>query len=433
MHNSNILLFIFVLSFGCQAENTKLKSPFFVTISDGNPVQFWVNGVETYNEKEIGGMFSKCFCQPFECGDEIRTQFKDNTRSLYSLSIADEDHGILDTFSFTQVTSGVWENTLSNLDSYCDRELILSIIDPNGGTTIVPPTSMTDEGHGTTNWVKSPTQLSKAATGSPQTVGAYQILNLPSGTTITFSITITVTGTFTVGAMAVTLVIYDGDKYAGGTPIVSYSTGTDTTNFPTGDITPGSHVVTITLTPNTNSQRMYIDSNMQSTPSSASLTITIPSNRILYVPTASILAKSDCLNVADVQDETVLINYSNHRNYAGLNYSDISPDPDFNLRVPAVFFEPSFPQEQEVIELSDSKLLQLNSEIKQKRLLQIKQAPTYFHKKLIIALTHQFVYIDGQYWVKNDSYDIVNGNKKYPLRQAICYLTERDTIDRNVL
>jgi hypothetical protein len=145
------------------------------------------------------------------------------------------------------------------------------------------------------------------------------------------------------------------------------------------------------------------------------------------------VARTDALDIKDTQDETVLIKYSNHRNYAGLNYSDISPDPEFNLRIPAIFIQDDFPQTDEVLQLSNSRMIQLNSEITSKWLLQVKQVPMYMHKKILIALTHQYVSINGLSVVKNDAYEILKGNPRYPLKQATCLLTEKEDIQRNIL
>lgn len=144
--------------------------------------------------------------------------------------------------------------------------------------------------------------------------------------------------------------------------------------------------------------------------------------------------KSDCLEVMSDADETVLIEYSSNRNLASINYSDVSPDPEFYLRIPAIFYHEKHPQEREVIELSNSRAVQLNAQVKAQRLLKVKDMPPYMHRKLILVLMHQFVTIDLQEWVKEEEYEeILSSNPRWPLYKAQCWLTEKDYIMRSVL
>ncbi len=53
-----------------------------MTPSDSLPIQFWPVDEETFNEKVICGLVKQdCFCQPFNCDDEIVLQFQ-NTNAL---------------------------------------------------------------------------------------------------------------------------------------------------------------------------------------------------------------------------------------------------------------------------------------------------------------------------------------------------------------
>lgn len=145
--------------------------------------------------------------------------------------------------------------------------------------------------------------------------------------------------------------------------------------------------------------------------------------------------KSDCLDIKDTWEETVLINYSNARNFASLNYSSVSPDPEFYLRIPAIFFHERFPTDREILELSDARSIQLNASIKAQKKLEIGPVPTYMHRKIKLILMHQFITIGGQDWIQEEEYDMPDpANKRWPLRQASVYLTEKDyNRIRNVL
>lgn len=166
-------------------------------------------------------------------------------------------------------------------------------------------------------------------------------------------------------------------------------------------------------------------------PSTYGLTDDLISLKIFRGTTA--IFKSDCLDVKTSWSETVLITYSNSRNFASLNYTSVSPDPEFYIRIPAVFFQERFPEEDEVIELSNSRSIQLNAQVKAQRLLEVGPMPFYMHRKLKLVLKHQFVEIAAQEWVKEEPYEQQESNKKWPFRRALCWLTEKDYIIRNVL
>ena len=63
-----------LLLFGCAKDEENCRTYYLMTISNANPIQFWVNGKLTYNEQEVCGINPACFCQPFNCDDEIKIQ-----------------------------------------------------------------------------------------------------------------------------------------------------------------------------------------------------------------------------------------------------------------------------------------------------------------------------------------------------------------------
>jgi regulatory protein YycH of two-component signal transduction system YycFG len=146
------------------------------------------------------------------------------------------------------------------------------------------------------------------------------------------------------------------------------------------------------------------------------------------------LAKSDCIWLKETWEETVLINYHNNRIFSSLNSAVGTPDPDFNLRIPAIFFRERFPTTTDQIDLSNSVTIQTMAEIKNQKLLQVKDMPAYMHKKLILVLSFQNVTIGGLEWVKEDSYDPVDpSNPRWPLNKATVWLTRKNYIVRNIL
>jgi hypothetical protein len=144
------------------------------------------------------------------------------------------------------------------------------------------------------------------------------------------------------------------------------------------------------------------------------------------------VAKSDCLDIRESHDETVFIEYSNNRTYAGLMYDLDSPDTVFNIRVPGRFFHENETEEDDAMDLTSSVLI-TSSEVKTQRLFEIKHAPYYFHKKLRRVLKHQSVTIFDKAWVKEEKYEVNEGNKRWPLKSATVVLTDKNSVVRDVL
>lgn len=152
--------------------------------------------------------------------------------------------------------------------------------------------------------------------------------------------------------------------------------------------------------------------------------------------TETVEAVSDCIEIAEAWPNTILLEYSNRRNYAGIINDGSAGTPDqttFYLRIPAVFFQERFPETSQVETLSNNRDILLNSQIEKQRLLDVGYVPFYMHLKIQLALTHQFLSIEGSDWVKKETYEIADGNKRGSTRSAEVYLNEKAYIVRNIL
>jgi hypothetical protein len=288
----NCLIFsILAVIVPLREENLKTDLCYFMVFSDAQPVQFWLVECNTYNQQLSEGVHHKCFCQPWQCDDEIKIQFTEDSDSSpdtpddFSLSIRDE--------------------------------------------------------------------------------GASELLNIPFD------------------------VVDTGTKFVYSLSLIP------------SDLSPD-----------------LCDQKVQFV--------------IINDTTETTIAQSDCQDIQSSQTETILINYRNHRNVFGLIYSDMSPEVDFNLRVPAIFFHQRFPKEEETIVLSTS-MVSANSVVRKQRLLDVDYVPYYFHEKLNLILQHQFVTIYNREWVTQEAYEIVEGNRLWPVKKGKIYLSEKDFVMRNVL
>jgi hypothetical protein len=66
-------------------------------------------------------------------------------------------------------------------------------------------------------------------------------------------------------------------------------------------------------------------------------------------------------------------------------------------------------------------------------MLDVDYVPYYFHEKLKFVLKHQFVSIYGKEWVKQEPYEIADGDRRWPIKKAKCWISEKEFVHRNVL
>lgn len=400
----------------------KLKSIawFSMVFSDAQPIQFWLVECDTYNQHVHDGVFHRCFCQPWGCDDTIKVQFTElaigspDTGEDFTLSIRNEQGNELLSLPFEK--SGFLElASLSEATNY-----------DNGGEswTIDADPNIT---------VDDFTKILRLAFS-----GAYEDVDY------TFHYRIIATGgaftdsDITIGLYdsSMTLIDFfdihvpDADTFEddvilnGGIYEPAYIGISVVNNL--SDV--GIEVEEFDLLTTSTNPIVY---NLSFVPSDASPDICNQLVQFFVVNSSDEdIAKSDCQDISSSTKNTMLITYSNHENVFGLVYDNQTPE--FNLRIPATFFHQRFPGEDEVMELSYS-LVTLNSSLRRQRLLETDFLPYYFHEKIIMVLQHQFVEIINKSWVKQEGYEIAEGNRMYPEKKAKVWLGEREFVQRNVL
>lgn len=270
---------IFALLFASSEETNQTISygPEMI-ISNALPVQYWLANCDTFNDEEVDGILKVCWRHPWQCSDTIITQFSDTSGLDYDLQGIDEDGTTLFINQITEVSDGIYQNSLiPEAEDVCNEFLRLKIL-----------------------------------------------LN-----------------------------------------------GTE-------------------------------------------------------------VAKSDYLDVRTRQRETKLWEYSNHRDFAGLSFTEQTPDPTFYIRVPCRFYHQRFPQTDKALELTSS-IITTSSQKKAQKLMEVLHSPYYFHNKLIEILQAQTVEVDNIQWKKEEEYVINEGRKNWPLKPANCFLTQKNSVIRNVI
>jgi hypothetical protein len=392
-------------------------------ISDALPVQFWLIGCATYNEHLAPGVHHKCFCAPWECDDEIKVQFKDDPSQNFSLEIYDVEETLLDSLSIDEIQQGVYEVNLTlSQDSpdVCDQLIYLKIKRDQGLQGVSLPSfsswvTTTDDPSDVDWTTGSNPNVALINDGNPSELLFVDYAFIPGvDYTIVINYTLNSGGVFNQSSVTVrdssfNTIFSNGVDVIGGGPsqteplvFVADSNCTKLCIRITGSFSGG---VNITL------------NSIEATRS---------------IGDSEIVAKTDCLDIRQNHEQSILLNYYNHVNFAGLVYENASPSTEFNIRIPAIFFHQRFPEEDEVMELSDE-LVTLNGTVRKQRLLNTDYLPYYFHEKLKLILKHQSLTVFNRQWVKQEAYDIVEGNRQFPMKRANCWLSEKDFVQRNIL
>lgn len=394
--------------------------------SDAQPVQFWLIDCNTFNQNESEGVFHRCFCQPWQCDDPIKIQFTDDTPSEITEVIT---LPALSTWLSTNDVGPTW-NTGSAPDVTVDgeeSEILYTDYDFIEGRIYeitVDYTKVYNSGSSNPRTIRvllmddSFTELDFDSASTPSSPGGSSSIvatftapedatklgiKISDGSNVTLTVD-DVTGTRTTGSSFVLSVRDESGDELMQLPFEMFDNG-------------NTFVYNLELIPSESSPDLC-DQKIQFV--------------VINETSGTTVAQSDCQDIRTSQPDTILATYRNHRNIYGLVYADISPELEFYIRIPAIFYHQRFPKEEEVMSLSTS-IVSLNSVVRKQRLMDIDYVPYYFHEKLQLVLSHQFVTIYNREWVSDEAYEIAEGNRMYPVKKSQIWLSEKDFVQRNVL
>lgn len=397
-----------------------------MTVSNALPIQFWPQDEQTYNEKQVCGISEFCWCQMIQLDDTVTLYIDDDEPTQKTVAFFNEDDEIIYNTSFDSNGYASFVPEEQTLTEGVYKAVIYDNTDPLL-ITVKEPTEWTDE-VGTITKNDGDNTLSTGAIGFV-TRRVRMPAAVPDGTTFNFTYLVTISGTWT-GTVEMGPFITDAAGLSKGTaPSTLLFTGNVANEFHNASFTPTSDGFS-------SDPMAFLKFTIfgPDTSGTATITITIFPGQLLYLDPDEVgLYKSDCLDIREEHECTGLITYSNHKDFAGIVYEGISPTPEFQIRVPMVFFHESYPQEEEVHPLSDDTWLRLSSRMERKKLLDLGYMPYYMHKKIQLILMHDNIEIDGEQWKKRDSYNIEEGDKRYPKPKANVLLTDKNFIKRNVI
>jgi hypothetical protein len=395
---------------------------FLMTFSDALPVQFWPINCATFNEHVPAGVHKRCFLAPWQCDDEIKIQFTDDPGNSYSLLVLNEEGVTTDTIEFEEISSGLYQLSLvpsENSPGFCEEKIQLKIQSNAGFQSFALPAfnEWANAGGAGDPWTTGATPSYAVTPGGNETEFLFVDYAFIVG--LEYSLALNYTSTSGTFSSQINIFVLDSSNN-----IIFSNSGVNVIQNGANSTVPFMFVA------DASSTRVGIKISPGSFDSATVTLNSITSLRQVGITTD--LYKSDYLDLKIEHPDTILVNYSNHRNFAGLNYEQTSPDIDFNIRVPAIFYHQRFPEEDEVMELS-SALATLNGTLRKQRLLDTDYLPYYFHEKLKLILKHQFVSILDRQWVKQEGYEIEEGERRWPLKKAKCWLSEKEFVHRNIL
>lgn len=392
-----------------------------VIISDASPIQFWLVDCDTYNEKEVCGVHPKCWCHPWNCDEDLVVQFKDSPNGIFSLMFTTED-------SIDYVVGEFEENILSDSESVynityspsgspdsCYGKVQFKIIEEQ----LAQPLLNNSFDDGLDNWLQESTGDTWEVF-SPGTIQAINVSKLiyQRAPLQDASYNLTVVGSFTSVSFGTINLIYtirdkNGNTIISGTVKTSATIGVWTQVITFNG--SGAYEIGLRATGTFLGQ-----TNLRSVTLSTDSTVLLG------------FAKSDCIDIQDSHDCTLAIEYSNNRNFSGLIYETASPELTFKTRVPAIFFHDKFPEEDEAMELTTG-IQKTSGFLKSQRLFETDYMPYYMHKKLKLIFMHQTILIDNLYWLKEEAYEIADGDRRWPVKKGKVFLTSRDDVNRATL
>lgn len=446
----------------------------------------------TFNELNITpSIFGACFCQPMDWSDDVTIQFTDSPGQDYVLNLIRTDgSAFLFNYPFTEISSGVYQASfsLSSLTAVFAPsswgEFQFSIGSPATLNTanILSPIASPEWANlvdGGVDWTFPGGGILRVALNAVTSPTSNRIRTPFSDTSFTKTHYVQIVGA-AVKAANTRLDGYVEFKFYKNGAVVTELTKRSVLNFVKVDDVAG----------HTKINRCGIECNLlipghTATGTNYARSIDAVTIQVFLIPDVDSIAtpdiqidisaavielydndmeiyqKSDChkitwdewytLHSRKAPQDSVRIDYSNYDDFNGIEYNENdSPAPEFSIRVPGTFYHDDFPKENEVIPLSDDTHIRVMSRMEKKKRLDIGFCPDWFHEKLGLILMHDNIHVGRHNFIDipvlddsgdnagidvvvKDSYDIEQGNKRYPLRRASILLTDKDYIKRNLL
>lgn len=389
---------ILLLLISCETEEPNYCFK-MIRISDALPIQFWLNGQPSFNQKEEDGVDHVCFYQPFNTEDEIKTQFISDENIPHVLSISQDDL-VINEIEFSK--EGSAPNVVNSLE-FIPEDLSITGLIKLAIKAAIDFSLFDSDLDGYANSGSGSTWAYSSENG-----GSAKLSTSTSGRDLLKSIVVNPNVNYKIKINTV-----QSGGFGSITIVFSNS---------------GATVHTITGIANGANEFTLAGSVIASCNEIRIAPVLLGGTRTYWVQDISVIEDfeiyhSDLIDIQSLHAKTLLIKYSNPTDYAGLVYEGLAAVPEFGIRVKAKFYEPRFPEENESEADGEGNVDKLSSTTKTQRLLEIDPLPPYEHKKLKLALQHNTIYIQNLAWVKEEAYEIEKIAEKYPFFKAKAWLT----------
>lgn len=377
-----------------------------MTIPKGNPIKFWLNGEESFNSVVASGMQEVCFCGRWGLTDNIRIQVVETVYTALTVKIWNSNDEEVGSVDFTETSDVFNVNFTLDGEGVTDTKVYFTIVVSNP-TMEALATWTNHTGPGSVVWTAG-ANPSVHLDMTEQSRALFGDFLSYDGETYQFTLSADVSTDF--AGCTLTILFYDAVFAIVGSTSVVLDEDYD-------------GLVDVVATGN----GIYVGIIANNLDVIADVDIDI--DTFTYTGTTEIqLAESDCFLIDE--DDTVLIQYGDKNTYAEIDYTG---NPIFSIRLEGRFVKERTPEENESDQTSDGAVEKLSSTLKDQKLLEIEYMPPYIHKLMKRVLNHNTVYIDGEYWVKEENYETRDISKTQPLQPATCWLTQKeDGYDTNI-
>lgn len=410
--------------------------------SDALPIQFWPTGCATYNESEPDGVSKKCYCHKINCSDLIHIQAIDDqisdptmqglpsyvnhfgsgnqwaaglTRTVTCGSFQSSDFlkGNLTDWPVLIVGGNVVFNYEVNIGSTPGFQMTVYLTDNtfDFDHAIAQSLPLTLSGPGFMSGTINVPVSAVYGNAQPFYIG-IAVNNLGSGSR-TFTLSLLTLNSITPDSGSLEGKILDEDDNVLATIPFSKETFIHSGHSELEDFS-------------------VFDASFHF----SDFDLCDQKTRVVLYQAGEEVATSDCLDLAESWPNTILLDYSNARNYAGIINNSGGGTPEgviYHLRIPAIFYKGRFPETVQVEPLSNNRYISLNSQVEKQKLLKTDYLPDFMHLKIMLAIKHQFLTINEVDYVQKENYEQQDTKEGNTVSIAQCYLTEKEYIVRNVL
>lgn len=394
-----------------------------MTISNAQPIQFWIEGTDTFNEKIEPGIDFREFTPWFNFTDKIVAQYKGDTG--YFIGVFNCADVLLYSKQFEEIESGIWNVSFVPGDEGVVEELVRfkifqSVFNPDFSGSILP---WYNSGSGQV-WAFDAGTAKSFGAGVTSSKDLIQDVNIPIGT---YDFRIKFTGADAFGNFNMLVWLED----AGGTNklYLIIDGGGPQLNpmfVAAANYATGSYDITVTATTTVVYTKMIVKGSSGGSGWSVNLDIF----SLDPIPVVSI-ARSDVYELLDDHEESKFIEYANEEEFANLFFP--IDEVAFGLRVHAKFFKERFPETNESEDMSDSTVVKLSGSIKSQKYFEVEPVPPYMVKKLKLALQCNTIKIDDKLWTKEAEFDVKDLDERSAYSTAKAWLTEsEDDVFTNV-